>query len=227
MIEVYCGLPGSGKSYALTYLAYKYIKRGKTVFTNFPVRGAYKVNVADLKEYELPQNSMILIDEAGLYYNTRDWKNFDKESFILFTQHRKKGLDLILAVQSPKRVDISIREVVNYYHWATSPFLVPYFKYYTYIDAEEVRTDKHLRSFRYFKLKRVFDLYNTMHEHQNRNQKETLTFEQWDLAPLPKKTNLLERIKQKRKRKKQEENEQFENLSEENKTFWGADNDEQ
>lgn len=121
MIEAYVGLPGGGKSYALAERAAREIRSGRVVFSNTPIRGTYKVNPEWLVRGRLPADSVVLLDELGLVFNSREWGLFGKEHYEVWCQHRKGGLDLIYAVQAPARVDVSIRELTAIW-WECSAF---------------------------------------------------------------------------------------------------------
>ena len=116
MITGYFGLPGSGKSSFLTMLArreLKRIKKGKSkydhVLTNFYCDGCERFNASDLKNYRI-DNSLILIDEITLFFDSRDFKNFSayKDCFIM---HRHHGNDIIYFTQQYDGVDKKIRDL--------------------------------------------------------------------------------------------------------------------
>lgn len=138
MIEAFTGYPGSGKTFALTYRAYKDIKRGRKVFTNYPVKGAYRVTFEDLINYTFPQNSTVIIDESGRWFNSRNWSKLPAAVFDLFTLHRHMKLDLIVAVQNFNRIDVALREVIELVWWARNYWFLPYFIYDGYYDVEKL-----------------------------------------------------------------------------------------
>jgi len=147
LIECYTGLPGEGKTYALAYRTYKALVQGKNVYTNFPCVGAYQLSIEDLQKAKFPANTLIVIDEAGYFFNSRDWKGFPRETYQLFSQHRKFKMDMILAVQSVSRLDKSIRELLNCVYWSKSfppvgsrPLM---FKYEKYFDPDDMGNDKY------------------------------------------------------------------------------------
>lgn len=138
MIELYTGMPGSGKTFACTYRAMKAIKSGDKVFTNYPVKGAYQVKYDDLIDYKFPAGSTVIIDEAGRWFNTRKWKDLPPECFDLFTLHRHFRLNLIVAVQNFNRVDVALREVAELTWWSHNHPLLPFFIYEGYFDVEKM-----------------------------------------------------------------------------------------
>lgn len=138
MIKAYTGYPGSGKSLACTYEVWQALKAGKVVFTNYPVRGAYKITFDDLVNYTFPIGSTVVIDEAGRYFNSRSWKDLPPAVFDLFTLHRHMGLDLIIAVQNFQRIDIALREVIELVYWARNHSYLPCFVYDGYYSVEKL-----------------------------------------------------------------------------------------
>lgn len=162
MIEAVSGYPGSGKSLYLTYRSYREIKKGRMVFSSFPLKGAYKITFDDLVNYSFPEGSIVVIDESGRWFNSRNWSKLPPEVFDLFTLHRHAQLTLLIAVQNFNRIDVALREVVEIVHWAVNDWWLPYFKYYTYYDVEEVGGLKEYVSVdRVFRWTRARDLYDT------------------------------------------------------------------
>lgn len=140
MITSITGMPGSGKSFFLAYRAMKAIKEGRPVFANFPLKGAYKIKVTDLIDYVFPQGSLVLIDEAGRWFNAKDWNSLPPEVFDTFTLHRHLKIDLMLAMNATGYVDINIRRVAELTYWAENRRLSPFFHYKGYYDLEKTGT---------------------------------------------------------------------------------------
>lgn len=138
MIKAYTGFPGSGKTFALTHIAWKEQRKGRKVFTNYPVKGCYKITYDDLVKYTFPVGSVVLIDEAGRYFNSRDWSKLPPAVFDLFTLHRHMKLDLIVAVQNFQRIDLALREVIELVYWARNKPWLPFFVYEGYYAVEKV-----------------------------------------------------------------------------------------
>ena len=120
MIIGYFGFNGSGKTLAMS----KALTGYDTVFTNYgyePQRGQKVCELADcealfdvLKQYtELvgvgSEKVCLAIDEAGLNFPARSWKNISKREAYLFAQHRKLGIDLLYTAQNVKMVDSILR----------------------------------------------------------------------------------------------------------------------
>lgn len=117
MIFLYAGLPGGGKSYALVREIHRARRRRRPVWSNVPVDlpGVYRLEPEYLIECDFPRGSLVVVDEAGgqRWFNSRNWANFPAATFEFFSQHRKGGLDILIGVQHPRRVDVSLRELVH------------------------------------------------------------------------------------------------------------------
>lgn len=70
------GKKGSGKTTFLVKDAYKYLRKGWTVYTTIPVPGCRLFNVSDLGKFTFPPRTAIFIDEVGMIWDNRDFKNF-------------------------------------------------------------------------------------------------------------------------------------------------------
>lgn len=112
MITIVMGRPGVGKSTYLAYLARKQIKKGRSVYSNVYIRGCYSFVKEDLNKY-LIENSLIIMDEAGMEFNSRNFRKFTDNLYRFFTMHRHYSCDVVLAVQFWDRLDIVIRELVQ------------------------------------------------------------------------------------------------------------------
>ena len=141
MISLYSGTPGSGKSLHCAYKMIDFIKMGKTVIANFPIDETYfykhgkkpkrygdfiYLNALELtpqylidyaqKHHKLGKEgqTMVVIDECSLMFNSRDWKMQDRMSWIRFFQlHRHFGFDVILICQHDRMLDRQIRAFIE------------------------------------------------------------------------------------------------------------------
>lgn len=109
MIEVFIGDRGSGKSSLAISLALKYMKKGKPVYSNLFLKGAYKLDLSDLMSYELKENAVIVIDEASTYglgsRGTLYKKNTTDNIIEFFTMHRHYKVAHIFVI-SPSFTDV-------------------------------------------------------------------------------------------------------------------------
>lgn len=140
MIYVYFGKPGSGKSTYAAYLAKKFLKQKKTVFSNTEILGTIRFNPRNIGLYDI-SNAEIIWDEAGQDLNSRNWDKRQKEKrdpndknsrsygddlYWFFTMHRHYNLNIHLFLQSYTRLDVFIREIVGRMYLIEKS-LIPYF----------------------------------------------------------------------------------------------------
>lgn len=86
------GKKGSGKSTMLTKLAYKYKRKGWTVYTTEHLPGLLDIaDPRDIYKIAFPEKSCILIDEVSLIWDNRDFKSMDKKvvEWFRYQRHHK------------------------------------------------------------------------------------------------------------------------------------------
>lgn len=120
MITIVSGLPGSCKSYWVANEGLKAIRQGRPVWSVFPLAGALKLDLEWMKSHVFPPMSLLLIDEAQLFYNARLWQKMPPETMRYFAQHRHNGVDVIMASQHPGGVDSALRNIAGEFIWLTS-----------------------------------------------------------------------------------------------------------
>ena len=193
MIIAYTGMPGSGKTYALVARADKALRQGRQVFANFPLKGTYQISLDDICTHQFPEDCVVLIDEAGRWFNSREWKDLPHEVFDLFTMHRHVKMDLFIAVQSFARIDKSLREVVELVYWATNRSYLPYHKYYGYYDLEKLgsmKKDHHAMHITW-KSKRLRNYYDTFSMKDKFSHKPMIPLRKWSDRDLTRKEKIL------------------------------------
>lgn len=141
MIELFSGTPGSGKSLHTAkdirdrlrskkaviignfYVNTKAIKkcRGRYIYVSndrltperlllFARRYASHLG-RRLKEGEL----LLIIDEAQLIFNSREWQNIGRQGWLsFFSQHRHYGYDVYLVAQFDRMLDRQVRSLIEY-----------------------------------------------------------------------------------------------------------------
>lgn len=139
-VSLFFGLPGSGKTTMMTYLAKKAtgkFSRYKNVYSNvgLSIPGVIRIDNDCIGKYNL-SNGLILIDEASLFADSRDYKNFSKALIQFFLLHRHYKVDIYLFTQQWDGVDRKIRVITDrvYYiykgkilgKWFSSYYRIPY-----------------------------------------------------------------------------------------------------
>ena len=141
MITLYSGTPGSGKSLHLAREVSKHLKVYKrAVIANFPINMElvakdgkrkvgdfiylpnHEITVDYLRKYAKEHHrigregqTLIVIDEAGIMFNTRDYGNFDRKGWIqFFMTHRHYGFNVILVAQNDRLIDRQIRAFIEF-----------------------------------------------------------------------------------------------------------------
>lgn len=135
MVLLYSGTPGSGKSLHVAYEIIEHLWNGWHVIANFPIDMSYfkrfkrkpkghfhyiqnrfitvKVLKKFAKNFHTPfkeHQTLLVLDECGMMFNPRAWKEQDRMSWLeFFSQHRKLGYDCILISQADMMLDKQIR----------------------------------------------------------------------------------------------------------------------
>lgn len=124
MIYAITGKPGAGKSFQLVRLAKKFLEKGLDVYSNVLIdetklqlkKRKKKGNLYywdSLAEFRYIHNGIVLFDEAGAFFEPREWAKFSPQDRVKFQQHRKQKLDIYLTVQDFSRVDAIVRQLTN------------------------------------------------------------------------------------------------------------------
>lgn len=113
------GKKGSGKNTLLTKLSIKYNKLGYHVFSDSRIFGTYKLSTDWIGKYDFPQNSVIMIEEAGINWSNRDFKTFPKEVVKFFKLQRHQKIIVYLASQSFD-VDKKLRDLCDEMYLCTN-----------------------------------------------------------------------------------------------------------
>lgn len=139
-VSLYFGLPGAGKTTLLSAMAVKGLRKRspyKNVYCNvrLNIEGLIYIDCNDLGKYHI-HDGLVLIDEAAIAFDSRDYKNFSKNLVSFFMLHRHWNVDCVLYSQMWDGVDRKIRVITDrvFYvykglftgHWFTRYYRVPY-----------------------------------------------------------------------------------------------------
>lgn len=142
MIEILVGTLGAGKTYSAVdrWIAPK-LGRGGTVSTNIVLNWeglaklcAQRYNVQidpeqfvdllgkDISEFHAltpsgtsEENSLIVLDESQLDFNSRDWSKTSRDLLAFLTQSRKENTDVIFISQAAENIDKQFRRLAEFF----------------------------------------------------------------------------------------------------------------
>lgn len=109
------GKKGSGKSTYLVKLAVKHLKKGWVVYTNMEelfIPGVRHFNIQHLGDFIPDSHSLLLLDEVGMIWDNRDYKNFRTPVRDFFKLQRHYKVKVYLASQTFD-VDKKIRDLTD------------------------------------------------------------------------------------------------------------------
>lgn len=193
MITVVEGRPGMGKSVWLVAEILRWLRRGRTVYTNVQINDEAILRKYDgrlfliesLEDIITLREGKVVLDEVQIYLNSRNWDKLDIRFQLLLQQHRKRGLDIIGATQSIKRADVVFRELVQVFYRIrkVASFRLPFTKlafgffYLREFDPDQIESsgDKTRQSaltwpLPFFADPYTFSIYDTTQEYQPENR---------------------------------------------------------
>lgn len=113
------GKKGSGKNTLLTKLAIKYRKKGYHVYSDSEIFNTYKLSTDWIGKYDFPKNSVLMIEEAGITWDNRNFKTFSQEVRNFFKLQRHYNIIVYLASQSFD-VDKKLRDLTDEMYLCTN-----------------------------------------------------------------------------------------------------------
>lgn len=143
VLNVYFGVPGSGKTTFAAWLTKQCMReslvvkaihrwpnnpvlkwlvttfpfrRATPVWSNVPITGAYMLDPQkDIGHYMI-LGGKIIIDEAGIEYNNRNFKAFPPEAIYFYKYHRHYQTSVDIFSQSYEDMDVTLRRLAqNFY----------------------------------------------------------------------------------------------------------------
>ena len=115
------GKKGSGKTTLLTKLAIQHLKKGWHVYSTIEIPGTQLFDVEEIGFYTFPENSCILIDEIGMIFDNRNFKNFKTEWRDWFKYQRQYKCKVYCFSQVYNDIDLKIRVLTDEL-WLAKPF---------------------------------------------------------------------------------------------------------
>lgn len=123
--DTYFGVPGSGKTTIAAWLAKINQKNHRNVYSNVPILGSYEIDKEDIGKYKI-ENGLLLLDECGSEYNSRNYKAMPQEQIEWFKKHRQYQIDVVCFSQYWNDIDVILRNLsTNLY--LIKPSIIPFF----------------------------------------------------------------------------------------------------
>lgn len=180
MITLITGTPGSGKTLRCVELLAELRNsddaktRSRLIFANVnglaPEIGAV-AEFDPLKWMDLPEGSLIVIDECQDFWPSRPSGSRRPESVAALNTHRHKGIDFVLLTQHPGLIDQDIRALVGRHLHAYRPRAQEHSVWYewSYCEAACQPKLKPIPEKRKFN-KQIFSLYKSTVENTHKPQ---------------------------------------------------------
>ena len=113
VLSIYFGVPGSGKTTFAAWLVKHDLKHGLNVWSNVPITGAKKLDPKnDIGKYMIA-DGRVIIDEAGIEYNNREFKTFAQEQVKFYKYHRHYELAVDVFSQGYDDMDKKLRTLAQ------------------------------------------------------------------------------------------------------------------
>lgn len=117
-IEIYAGLPGSGKTAAMAARALEKMEKGFKVYSNFGLEGAEHYTSDELLELDGGERgAVVMTDELQNWMSARHFHKVPAEWIHRVTQTRKKRWYWWVSSQHPTSIDKAVRDRASYIHW--------------------------------------------------------------------------------------------------------------
>lgn len=105
------GQIGSGKSAYSVKLARQALKKNRPVYSTDYIQGCFQFDVEWLSNMKCPENSLLIIDESALKFNSREFSKISKNVLAYFKKCRHFKNDVVLISQTFSDTDKQIREI--------------------------------------------------------------------------------------------------------------------
>lgn len=117
------GKKGSGKTTLLCKIAFKYLRQGIPVYSTEVIPGCYQIDPQDVGYVWFPPGSVLLIDEVGMIWDNRNFKNFKNEVRDWFKLQRHRKVTVYMFSQTFD-VDKKLRDLTDEMYLVEKKFRV-------------------------------------------------------------------------------------------------------
>lgn len=115
------GKKGSGKTTFLAKTAYRYLKKGRPVYSTEKIPGVIRFKVEEIGFITFPEDAVILIDEVGMIWDNRNFKTFKPEvrDYFKYQRHEKH---IVYLFSQTFDIDIKLRNLTDCMYLCTCKF---------------------------------------------------------------------------------------------------------
>lgn len=106
------GKKGAGKTTMMVALAFRYLRQGRKVYSTVTIPGTFKINPWDIGYKQFPAGSVLLVDEVGMIWDNRDFKNFKTEVRDYFKLQRHYN-HIVWLFSQTWDIDIKLRTLCD------------------------------------------------------------------------------------------------------------------
>lgn len=117
------GKKGCGKSTTIAKLVQKHHKEGWICFSTIHCPNSYYIDPSIIGNYWFPENSVVFIDEVGMIWDNRDFKNFRPEVRDWFKYQRHNKVKVYLFSQTFD-IDKKLRDLTDAMYLLVNKFRV-------------------------------------------------------------------------------------------------------
>lgn len=122
-LTIFMGNMGVGKSSMVAKLCIKYLKKGRTVYCNcddIKLNGVRVFSTKDIGKYSM-HDAIVIIDEASLYFDNRNFKETSKE-FIQWLRSIRHNRLVVYVLSQNYDMDLKIRRAATGIYLGTKFF---------------------------------------------------------------------------------------------------------
>lgn len=117
------GKKGCGKTTTIAKFAFQHSKKGWKCFSTVPVPNAITIPYEFIGKYWFPENSCIFVDEVGMIWDNRDFKNFKSSVRDWFKYQRHNKCKVYLFSQTFD-IDKKLRDLTDGMYLLSNKFRV-------------------------------------------------------------------------------------------------------
>lgn len=176
-IITFFGVPGSGKTTFAAKIVATNLKHGFKTYSNVPIIGSVQISKEDLG-FKLLQDADLIIDEAGIDFNSRAYKSLPQQTIRYLKLYRHFGIrNIYIFSQSYDDMDITLRRLSDRLYLVRRS-LIPHL-YYAILIALRIGIDKETHQIQdqyFFRLTKLMLVWGKRYYH---------LFDSWQHYNLP------------------------------------------